>query len=65
VLGRRRANATFLESHAGDRAKDIIFGIDLTPLVADDSRDILGYVSAFIEKFKTDVQRKLRRRLGT
>ncbi len=30
TLGRRRANATFLESHAADRAAQLAFGIDLT-----------------------------------
>ncbi|MCX7887511.1 MAG: PIG-L family deacetylase [Verrucomicrobiae bacterium] len=64
VLGRRRANATFLESHAVDKATSIIYGMDLTPLVADDQLDIVEYVGNLIEKFKTDVTQKLRKRLG-
>ena len=61
--GRRRANATFLESHATDTATSLIFGMDLTPLVADPTRDIVGYVTGFIEKFREDVSSKLKKRL--
>jgi LmbE family N-acetylglucosaminyl deacetylase len=64
TLGRRAANATFFESHATDRANQLIFGMDLSPLVADDSRDIAGFVSERVEKFAQDVRSKLRRRLG-
>ena len=63
TLGRRRANATFLESHATDTATNLIFGMDLTPLVTDPTRDIVDYVTGFIEKFRDDVSRKLKQRL--
>ena len=63
TLGRRRANATFLESHATDTATGFIFGMDLTPLVLDPTRDIVDYVTGFIEKFRDDVSRKLKQRL--
>jgi len=62
--GRRRANATFLESHAVDKTTAQIFGMDLTPLAHDDSLDIVGYVTGFIDKFKADVTQKLSKRLG-
>ena len=64
TLGRRSANATFFESHATDRANQLVFGMDLTPLVADESRDIVEFVCRFIEKFEADVKLKLSRRLG-
>jgi LmbE family N-acetylglucosaminyl deacetylase len=64
TLGRRQANATFFESHATDAATQLIFGMDLTPVVADESRDIIEYVTGFIDKFKTDVTQKLAKRLG-
>jgi len=63
TFGRRRANATFLESHATDAATSLIFGMDLTPLVTDPTRDIVGYVTGFIEKFREDVSSKLKKRL--
>jgi LmbE family N-acetylglucosaminyl deacetylase len=64
TLGRRSANATFFDAHATDAATQLIFGMDLTPLVADESRDILDYASSFIEQFRDDVKTKLARRLG-
>jgi LmbE family N-acetylglucosaminyl deacetylase len=35
TMARRRANATYFESHSTDKAGSVIFGIDLTPLVQD------------------------------
>ena len=64
TLGRRAANATFFESHATDRANQLIFGMDLTPLVVDETKDIAEFVTAHIEKFSADVKTKLNRRLG-
>ena len=64
TLGRRSANATFFDSHMTDAATQVIFGMDLTPLVADESKDIQAYVTSFIEKFQADVKTKLGKRLG-
>jgi LmbE family N-acetylglucosaminyl deacetylase len=64
TLGRRAANATFFESHATDTANQVIFGMDLTPVVADESKDIAEFVLAQIEKFSADVKTKLNKRLG-
>jgi LmbE family N-acetylglucosaminyl deacetylase len=61
VAGRWRANATFFDPRATDRATSVVFGIDLTPLVHDENQDIVEYVTAFIDKFKADVVAKLRR----
>lgn len=64
TLGRRAANATFLKPHTTDTAAQLIFGMDLTPLVIDETKDIIDYVSEFIEEFRDDVKAKLNRRLG-
>ena len=64
TLGRRRANATFFESHAVDESESVSFAMDLTPLVADPSLDIAEYVLGFIRRFEADVRNKLTRRLG-
>ena len=64
TLGRRAANATFFNSHATDASTQLIFGLDLTPLVADESKDIGGYVIDLIEQFSADVRLKLNQRLG-
>jgi LmbE family N-acetylglucosaminyl deacetylase len=64
TLGRRAANATFFASHATDQATQLIFGMDLTPLVKDESLDIVEFVCGLIGKFQDDVKAKLSRRLG-
>jgi len=63
TLGRRRANATYFESHATDSGESIAFAMDLTPLVTDPSLDIVRYVLGFIHRFELDVQNKLTKRL--
>jgi len=64
TLGRRAANATFFESHATDKTTQLVFGMDLTPVVADESKDIVDYVGAYIRAFESDVRKKLSSRLG-
>jgi len=64
TLGRRAANATFFEAHATDAATQLIFGMDLTPLVQDESKDIVQFVADHIERFSADVKARLNRRLG-
>jgi LmbE family N-acetylglucosaminyl deacetylase len=64
TLGRRASNATFFESHATDTADQVIFGLDLTPVVTDETKDILEFVTGFIERFHADVKAKLAKRLG-
>lgn len=65
TLGRRRANATFFESHATDKSEQLVFAMDLSPLVADETLDVVKYVTGYIERFKADVAGKLAKRLGT
>lgn len=64
TLGRRAANATFFDSHATDAATQLIFGMDLTPLIAEESKDIADFTTSFIEQFRDDVNIKLNKRLG-
>jgi LmbE family N-acetylglucosaminyl deacetylase len=64
TLGRRAANATFFESHATDKSNQLIFGMDLTPVVADETMDIINFVAGFIKSFENDVRNKLSKRLG-
>ena len=63
TMGRRRANATFFESHATDKSTDLIFGMDLTPLIADKSLDIIQFVGGLVDRFKSEVSKKLADRL--
>jgi LmbE family N-acetylglucosaminyl deacetylase len=64
TLGRRSANATFFDSHATDRATQVILGMDLTPLIQAGSLDIADFTASFIETFRNDVEAKLNRRVG-
>lgn len=61
TLGRRRANATFHQSHDVDSREDIAFAMDLTPLCNDDSMDVKEYVLAFVESFASDIKGKLKK----
>jgi LmbE family N-acetylglucosaminyl deacetylase len=64
TLGRRAGNATFFEAQATDAANQLIFGMDLTPLVEDETKDIMEFVGGHLTKFAADVKTKLGRRLG-
>jgi LmbE family N-acetylglucosaminyl deacetylase len=64
TLGRRSANATFFDSHATDASSQLIFGMDLTPLVTEPARDISAYVLDLIDDFRADVAARLKARLG-
>lgn len=59
VLGRRRANATFFESHGVDQAEMIAFAMDLTPLLLDPGLSISAYVEGLMDAFKAEVKGKL------
>ena len=59
ALGRRRANATFFESHQVDRASAVAFAVDLTPLVQDPSLGIRDFVQDSIARFSAEVDRLL------
>jgi LmbE family N-acetylglucosaminyl deacetylase len=64
TAGRRATNATFFESHATDKSNQLIFGMDLTPVVVDETKDIMEFVCGFIDRFNADVKTKLGKRLG-
>ncbi len=60
TMGRRRAHATYFESHGVDTAAGISFAMDLTPLIEDDEKSIPAYLSEHIDRFKNDVLNHLR-----
>lgn len=59
TLGRRRANATFFESHATDEADQLSFAMDLTPLVNDPSVDPIAFTTEVIHRFSEDVKSRI------
>lgn len=60
-MGRRKANATYFESHGLDSSLGLSFGIDLTPLIENDSIEINGFIQKFIARFSLDVTDRLTR----
>jgi LmbE family N-acetylglucosaminyl deacetylase len=55
TMGRRKANATYFESHAVDVASGLVFAMDLTPLLEDPERDVVAHVQGFIDGFAKEV----------
>lgn len=61
ALGRRRANATFLESHATDDASLLTFAMDLMPLLEDPALEPAALVEGHLTRFVEDVRDRMRR----
>ncbi|NLN64360.1 MAG: PIG-L family deacetylase [Clostridiaceae bacterium] len=59
--GRRRANATYAQSHTTDNSEAYTYGMDLTALTEDDSLDIQNFILGYIERFKKDVAQRLQK----
>jgi LmbE family N-acetylglucosaminyl deacetylase len=64
VVGRRRAHATFLNSHAGDEMQEATFAMDLTPLIGADSADLVDFTLQYVERLSQDIRGKLEQTLG-
>lgn len=60
-LGRRRANATYFESHGVDVSSGLSFAMDLTPLILSPEKNIIDYVQEHIQHFAHDVADRLTR----
>ncbi len=63
AIGRRLANATFSTAHAVDQSEAVINGMDLTPLIKDDSIDMVEFILQAIDRFKKDVEHKIKKML--
>jgi len=55
IIGRRIANATFFASHATDNATRLAYALDLTPLIEDDSLDVITWMQGIIAEFNAAV----------
>ncbi|MDR3704062.1 MAG: PIG-L family deacetylase [Candidatus Sulfopaludibacter sp.] len=60
TAGRRLAHATYFASHGTDQETAVNFAMDLTPLVLDASLPITDYVLAAIDRFRTDVEKRVK-----
>lgn len=55
AMGRRRAHATFSESHGVDQSQGLVYGMDLTPLLKDPARSPQAYAEELLKAFSQDV----------
>jgi LmbE family N-acetylglucosaminyl deacetylase len=60
TAGRRLAHATYYASHGTDEESALSFAMDLTPLVEDPSLPVTDYVLAFVDRFRADVEQRLK-----
>lgn len=60
-MGRRRANATYFESHGTDATQGLLFGMDMTPLVANPDLDVKTFIREYINRFEQEVSSRLDR----
>ncbi|MGQ9807360.1 MAG: PIG-L deacetylase family protein [Armatimonadota bacterium] len=61
TLGRRRAHATYHASHGTDDTTQLVFGMDLTPLVQDPTLDVREYVLGFVQRLADDIADRIKR----
>ena len=61
TAGRRLAHATYHTSHATDTCQAINWAMDLTPLIENPALSISDYTLTLIDRFRTDVEQRLRR----
>lgn len=61
TMGRRRAHATFLASHAADVSTSLMYAMDLSPLIEDPSRDISALVQECIDRFAAELRGRISR----
>ena len=60
-MGRRRANATFSESHSTDTTTGLSLAMDMSSLIMDESLSPLDFVHGLLERFTQDVMERLQK----
>ena len=60
-LGRRKANATYFETHGVDLTTGLSFAMDMTQLITEVNFDPQEYVVGLIEHFRKEVSDRIRR----
>jgi len=59
TIGRWRSNATYFASHGTDTATAMIFAMDLSPLIQDESIKPADHVKRYLDRFTADVAARL------
>ncbi len=60
-MGRRRANATYFESHGVDATTGLSYAMDMTPLMNDAKKNPAEFTQEFIQRFAQDVNERIGR----
>jgi len=60
-MGRRRANATYFESHGVDDTTGLSYAMDMTPLMNDASFKPAEFVQGFVQRLSLDIQERVGR----
>lgn len=60
-MGRRRANATYFESHGVDATSGLSYAMDMTPLMNDAGKNPAQFTQEFIQRFAQDVNERIGR----
>jgi len=64
ALGRRQAHATFRSSDRADAASGVVFGVDLTSLLAPDAPTLQEFSLDLVDAFRRDVEARFARLTG-
>ncbi|MFT3895818.1 MAG: hypothetical protein QM730_29720 [Anaerolineales bacterium] len=60
-MSRRRANATYFESHGVDVTQGLSFGVDMTSLMSNAEIDPKVFIQDFIQRFASEVHDRIQR----
>jgi len=59
-LARRRANATYFQSHGVDVQTAVSFALDMSALIQSDAIDPVDFIEGYIQKFSKDVKDRIK-----
>lgn len=60
-MGRRRANATFFDSHKTDSTTGLSFAMDMSSLITNENLSPLDFMHSLVERFSQDVTDRLQK----
>jgi LmbE family N-acetylglucosaminyl deacetylase len=63
TIGRRRANATYSDSHSNTPEEFVTYAMDLSPLIQDDTMSLQDFVAAKLQLFEESVMKTLTNQL--
>ncbi|MCF6286663.1 MAG: PIG-L family deacetylase, partial [Candidatus Hydrogenedentes bacterium] len=64
TMGRRRAHATYSESHGVDECTGVSLAMGLPPLSEDGTKDPLKFVQGYLNNFLNDISERVKKIQG-